>query len=73
MPVACLLRDASAALAGLAAGITVLGYDVAGRRAKDWAQGHRVLDVLLLAVVLVGRAGVSMERAHVAVLERRAE
>ncbi len=64
----------SAALAGLASGaISVLTYDVAGRRVEEWAQDHRVLGVLLLAVVLAGRAGASRERVDVVMLERRAE
>ena len=39
----------------LAAGVSVLSYDVAGIRAEAWAHGHRVLGLLLLGVVVVGR------------------
>jgi len=38
-----------------AAGISILSYDVAGIRAEAWAHAHRVLGLLLLALVLVGR------------------
>jgi Glycosyltransferase family 87 len=48
--------NASAAIAGAAAGaISVLGYDVAGRRVEEWAQRNCVLGALLLAVVIAGR------------------
>jgi Glycosyltransferase family 87 len=40
----------------LAAGVSILSYDVAGIRTEAWAHDHRVLGLLLLGVVLVGRA-----------------
>jgi hypothetical protein len=42
-------------LAGLtAAGVSLLSYDVAGPRVEGWAQDHRILGALLLAVIAVG-------------------
>jgi glycosyl transferase family 87 len=46
----------------LAAGVSLLTYDVAGLRAEMWAQEHRVLGLLLLAVVLIGRVSVASPR-----------
>jgi alpha-1,2-mannosyltransferase len=40
-----------------AAGVSLLGYDVAGQRVESWAESHRVLGALLLAVFLAGRFG----------------
>jgi hypothetical protein len=40
----------------LAAGVSLLSYDVVGLRGEAWAHRHRALGLLLLAVVIVGRA-----------------
>jgi hypothetical protein len=47
---------------GAAAAVTLLSYDVAGPRAEGWAQGHRVLGLLLLLSVLAARAARRLER-----------
>lgn len=49
-------RDLAWCAGALAAGVSILSYDVAGIRAEAWAHQHRVLGLLLLGVVLVGRA-----------------
>jgi len=49
-------RDVAWPAGALAAGFSLLSYDVAGIRGEAWAHEHRVLGALLLAVVLVGRA-----------------
>ncbi len=50
----------------LAAGLSILSYDVAGIRGEAWAHEHRVLGLLLLGVVLVGRAVAAAPAARAA-------
>ncbi len=38
-----------------AAAISLLGFDVSGPRVEAWAEGHRVLGLLFLVMVLAGR------------------
>jgi hypothetical protein len=50
----------------LAAAVSILSYDVAGSRAEAWAHEHRVLGLLLLGIVVLGRASAGTDAPSLA-------
>ena len=52
-------RELAWVAGALAAGTSVLSYDVAGIRGEAWAHAHRALGLLLLGIVVVGRVAAS--------------